>query len=37
VTIRSEGVRLLERIRRFWVSQPEADHALTKQQRDDQP
>jgi hypothetical protein len=30
-------VRLLDRIRRFWSSQPEFDHPLTEQERDRQP
>jgi hypothetical protein len=30
-------MKLLERIRRFWASQPEPDHPLTEQERDDKP
>jgi hypothetical protein len=31
-------VRLLERLRRFWLSPPVADHPLTEQERrDDRP
>jgi hypothetical protein len=31
----SDGVSLLERIRRFWATQPEPDHPLTEEERDE--
>jgi hypothetical protein len=33
----SDGVSLLERIRRLWASQPDPDHPLTEEEREEKP
>jgi hypothetical protein len=34
---RNDGLSFLERIRRLWASQPDPDHPLTKEEREETP